>query len=692
MMAGETGVETFFSPAMNVSMISGFSSLPGSGWGVMVPQPISELEEVADAFNRDALIIMSLGLALSFILAAAASFLLSSRIQFIEAHVSDLGAGHDVQNRMLPRSPIALRELKSLQAGVNAMARSTALAREEIQDRNRDLERSNADLRREIEERKTAQTQRSESEARFKSLFENAPIPIREEDVSGIKKAIDALDIADHEEFSRYLDDNPDFLERCRDLIVVVDANRASQAMHKYPSKELLKSSVVRTLSPDSMRVFRQTLEAIHAGKTSMSYELSIYPKEGDACRIAGNWTVLPGYEETYARLLLTSVDITERLKSEERLHKAQKMEAVGQLTGGIAHDFNNLLTVIGGNIELIVEDPHNASDYVQPVLRAVKQGGDLTQRLLAFSRQQPLTPRVIDLVHLVSEMIELFRRTLGDNVEISFKHAPDLWPARADPNQVQNALLNLAINARDAMPDGGALQITCENAHREDQDDEELEEGDYVKISVADTGTGMAPEVLSHVFEPFYTTKEVGMGSGLGLSMVYGFAKQSRGHAEIISQPGVGTTVSVLLPRADVPPEMTMLEEASKWRQRGRGQKILVLEDQPDVRAYLIRVLKLMGYEPLPASDAKSAHAVLTDHQDIVVALCDIMLPGGVSGIDFARSAIRMRPDLELIFMSGYPPRMSDEADVGEAESVVLNKPIDTVQLSEVLYRKAKR
>ena len=688
MIAGETGVETFMSPALSLDMIAGFTAVPGPGWGVMVPQPIREFEDAAHAFNRDALIILSIGLVLSLLLAASVSNLFSGKIEDIENQVHNVRKGRLLPAKKITSEVIGIRELSALRDGVDTMARTTIQAREDSLKHTQELEDANALLRREIDDREIAEAQRARSEARFQGMFDNAPIPIREEDFSEVKKAIDALGIKDPKQFEEYLNDHPGFVRACGDKVIVLNANRASVALHKFPDKAQMLTQVATPLSPESFEILRQILVVIHSGETKLSYQVPIYPISGEMRHMQAAWMVLPGHENTYRRILLSSIDLTERVKSEKRLHKAQKMEAVGQLTGGIAHDFNNLLTVIGGNVDLIQEDISHAADYVQPIQSAVARGSELTQRLLAFSRQQPLTPKVIDLIDLITEMTELLGRTLGEDVEVKFHHDPDLWATLADPNQVENALLNLGLNARDAMPVGGTLSIECQNVQVSGRDADEMEDGDYVMISVSDNGTGMPPKVASHAFEPFFTTKAVGKGSGLGLSMVYGFAKQSKGHADIESTPGQGTTIRVYLPRGIAQSEQITRSIPALDFPKGDGQSVLVLEDQDDVRTYLIRLLELMGYTPLPARNAYEAQGLLKIHSDIRVAVCDIMMPGGMSGTEFAAQVMENDPDFKVIFISGHTPEHSIATDSILQDCVLLTKPFDSRLLGELLHR----
>ena len=385
-----------------------------------------------------------------------------------------------------------------------------------------------------------------------------------------------------------------------------------------------------------------------------------------------------------------TITDITRRKALELQLQQSQKLEAIGQLTGGVAHDFNNLLAVISGNSELLEIKLGGDDESVDAINRAVERGAELTQRLLAFSRRQPLRPQVIDLGDLISGMSDLLARTLGETVQISTRLAPGLWYGSADPGQVENALLNLAINARGAMPDGGQLIIETGNVTLEDREIAEQNEvlpGKYVLLAVSDTGVGMGPEVLTHAFEPFFTTKEVGEGSGLGLSMVYGFARQSGGFVTIESEEGHGTTIKLYLPRSEKAPR----SEATPGDPHiplGQGEAILLVEDDPDVRDISVLMLEGLGYQVTDAANAAAAAEVLASGTPIDLALCDVVLPGGTSGPEFAAAARANHPDLKVIFMSGYSAEVSADNGFLGPDQVLLNKPFQRHQLARALHQ----
>jgi PAS domain S-box-containing protein len=360
--------------------------------------------------------------------------------------------------------------------------------------------------------------------------------------------------------------------------------------------------------------------------------------------------------------------DITERIqhqaqlaRTEEALRQSQKMEAIGQLTGGIAHDFNNLLTGIIGSMDILKRRlAAGRYDEVQRFMDAAttsaSRAAALTHRLLAFSRRQPLDPKGVDPNALVNGIEDLLRRTLGEQVRLTTDLAPDAWHVLSDSNQLENALLNLAINARDAMPDGGRLTVTTRNLHSDApvmEGEDQIAEGDYAVITVSDTGVGMAPEIIPRVFDPFFTTKPLGEGTGLGLSMIYGFARQSRGHVRIESAVGQGTAVQLYLPRYRGELEQ---EESNQPRDlpTGAGETVLLVEDDSSVRLLIGEVLRELGYSCVEAIDGKAALSVLTSNTRLDLMISDIGLPG-LSGQQLAATARQHRPDLKILFVTGY-------------------------------------
>lgn len=395
-----------------------------------------------------------------------------------------------------------------------------------------------------------------------------------------------------------------------------------------------------------------------------------------------------------------TSTNITEHRALEEQLIQAQKMETVGQLTGGVAHDFNNLLAVILGNAEMLAENFLHTNGQEQPafegqnnidaVLRAAHRGAELTQQLLAFSRKQTLAPKVVQLDQQIFGMITILQRSIGAAINIETSGSAGLWPCYVDPGQVENVMLNLAINARDAMPNGGKLSIETANTSLNDDyaaAQTDLKPGEYVTLSVTDTGTGMTPEVKSRVFEPFFTTKGQGKGTGLGLSMVFGFAKQSNGHVTIYSEVGHGTTIKLYLPRSVVATDQankTIAEESPV--PEARGECILVVEDDADVRTLSVALLASLGYQVLEAPDAAVAISVLKRERHIDLLLTDVILPNGVNGDAIARQAPLYHPNIKHMYMSGYTQDALVHQGRLDDGVILLQKPFRKADLAQKL------
>ncbi len=369
-------------------------------------------------------------------------------------------------------------------------------------------------------------------------------------------------------------------------------------------------------------------------------------------------------------------------LAAEELLRQSQKMEAVGQLTGGLAHDFNNMLTGIIGNLELLQARVAQGrvseiERYILAAQTAAQRAAALTHRLLAFARRQPLDTKPSDINRIVLGMEDMLRRTLGERVELQTMLTGDLWPALVDVNQLENAILNLAINARDAMPDGGRICIETNNAQLDvdyARKHNDVEAGEYVAISVSDTGTGMSPEVVDRAFDPFFTTKPIGLGTGLGLSMIYGFAKQSHGHLRIYSEEGRGTTVRLYLARAHTDLDLSSVIEAVKPT-RGEGETILLVEDDAAVRILITGVLEELGYRFIVASDAPQAMTILRTDVRIDLLLTDVGLPI-MNGRQLAEFARESRPEMRVLFVTGYAENAAVRGEFLDRGMDMLTKP----------------
>jgi signal transduction histidine kinase len=375
---------------------------------------------------------------------------------------------------------------------------------------------------------------------------------------------------------------------------------------------------------------------------------------------------------------------------TEAQVRQAQKMEAIGQLTGGVAHDFNNILTVITGSIEILsdaVKHRRDLAPIAKMISAAAQRGADLTQHLLAFARRQPLQPRSTDVNAMVIDVARLLRPTLGEQIEIESMLGHDSAPALIDPSQLSTALLNLALNARDAMPDGGKLTLETRNVVLDEgyaAVNEEVKPGGYVMIAVSDTGEGIPATLLDKVFEPFFTTKEVGKGSGLGLSMVYGFAKQSNGHVKIYSEEGHGTTVKLYLPQAAGNPD-ALAESGLSGGEHG-DESILVVEDDALVRDYVTTQIKRFGYRTLAASNAAEGLAIINGPERIDLLFTDMIMPGGMNGRQLAAEALKRRPELKVLYTSGYTENAIVHHGRLDAGVLLLPKPYLSSDLARMI------
>ena len=473
--------------------------------------------------------------------------------------------------------------------------------------------------------------------------------------------------------------DRPEFkllIENNADGIVVIDrsgtvlfVNPAAERIFNRPAAKLIGSPIgVPVLVGETTEI---TL--MRPGAEPLDTEMRV---------VETTWSGKPA-------LVASLRDITTRRLTEERLRQAQKMEAVGQLTAGIAHDFNNLLTVAAGNLELLhckLSSQPELRKSIDAALGALLRAEKLTAQLLAFSRKQRLAPRPIDVNRVLIGMEDLLRRTVGDTIELRYAMATALPPALADGNQLETALLNLVLNARDAMPDGGALTLETSMVDLDMgylQEHPESGPGRYITVSVTDTGKGMPPDVLKHVFEPFFSTKEPGRGTGLGLAMVDGFVSQSGGHVRIESAPGEGTRVTLHLPVAQFDQGVEDAnEDEVPFKLEGGTETVLVVEDDSAVRAFACSALRSLGYRVLEAPDGRAALGVLSKHP-VDVVFSDIVMPGDVNGLELAKTVMVRRPTAKVILTSGYSSRFTDRDGV---LSVVefLRKPYRPAEIAQ--------
>ena len=408
-------------------------------------------------------------------------------------------------------------------------------------------------------------------------------------------------------------------------------------------------------------------------------FELLLHAHDGATTPTMVSTVAVPG--SSLSGMCLVVTDLTERLRDQARvaeaerlLRQSQKLDAIGQLTGGVAHDFNNLLMVIAGGLSLL-ERPGDAQRRLRVIAQmrqATERGASLSRKLLAFSRRQPLKPEPVDLHRQIDGMRELLDRTLRGDVEVKTELADDLWPIKVDQAEWELVVLNLCVNARDAMPDGGVITIRARNAPQVRQGEVT---GDFVVVSVCDTGTGMSADVLTHIFEPFFTTKEIGKGSGLGLPQVYGFTQQSGGTITVASVIGEGTTVTMLLPRtAGSPAEPAPRRADNPAGHNGGLGSILLVEDNDEVAMLVTEMLRELGYRVTRAASAQGALGALADGREIDLVLSDIMMPGTMNGMELAREVRRRRPGASILLTTGYAGAAAQEAEVGGID--ILCKP----------------
>jgi PAS domain S-box-containing protein len=466
--------------------------------------------------------------------------------------------------------------------------------------------------------------------------------------------------------FRAYFDVSPEYLFLLRltadDRLIFEDVNPAGADLYGLSRDQIIGRTAIDVDSEEGAEsINRNGRMALLSDKT-VTYEISRTFNSRPRCTI--NVIVAPvEVLEAGGLVLVCGRDLTGQRHAEEALRQSQKMEAIGQLTGGIAHDFNNLLAVVMGSLELMqsriargrVNEIHR---FVVTAQQAAKRAAALTHRLLAFSRRQTLSPTVTDLNHLVKSMEDLIRRTIGQQIELRVIAAGSLWMTQVDQNQLENALLNLCINARDAMPAGGRVTVETAKVLVDERmaSEGDMSPGQYVALSVSDTGSGMTQEVMSRAFDPFFTTKPMGSGTGLGLSMIYGFAKQSGGQVRIYSEVGRGATVCIYFPRfvGDGEPARVTAELVAAPRATP-GEAVLVVDDEESVRMLVIDVLEDLGYSPLEAGDAQGGLKILRSNARIDLMVTDVGLPGGMNGRQLAEAARTLRPDLKILFITGY-------------------------------------
>jgi PAS domain S-box-containing protein len=493
---------------------------------------------------------------------------------------------------------------------------------------------------------------------------------------------------------NREVEERQRIFETSQDLILVTDGygnfvqvSPSVSHILGFRPEDMIGHSAVEFIHPDDLEKTREEMRAARRGLMKRSFEAR-YPHR-DGHDVTLNW--MGTWSEPVKRHFFIGRDLSEKHATESQFRQAQKMDAIGQLTGGVAHDFNNVLTVITGTIGILSEAVADRPDLVAIIKLiddAADRGAQLTKHLLAFARKQPLQPREVDVNALVVEAAKLLHPTLGEQISITPQLTEDAWPALVDPNQLTTAILNLALNARDAMPDGGTLVLETRNVFLDEgyaSMNPDVAAGNYVMIAVSDTGTGIPAALIERVFDPFFTTKEVGKGTGLGLSMVFGFVKQSGGHIKIYSEEGHGTSVKIYLLRSTGVQE-TAFEAMQNVAVEGGNEKILIVEDDALVRQYVVTQIKSLGYDTLEAANAAEALTLIDGNADIDLLFTDVIMPGGLNGRQLADEAARRRPALKTLFTSGYTENAIVHHGRLDSGVLLLAKPYRKSELARMI------
>jgi PAS domain S-box-containing protein len=517
-------------------------------------------------------------------------------------------------------------------------------------------------------------------EERYRELFESSPFPMWEEDFSELKRYLDSLAASGVTDLRTYLREHRRAVEECLRRVRVLDVNRAAREFYRASSKEELLKGLSKIFDEAAFEVFREEIATLAENHRSFQTEFSVRTLEGEERLVDMIVSIVDSAQPDWSRVIVSFFDITDRKRLEEQFVQSQKMESLGRLAGGIAHDFNNLLTVINGYSEWMLSEmdvDHPYRQRIAAVHEAGQQCAELTKQLLTFSRKHIAQPGPLDLNHLIRDSQSVLNRLLGDDIQICTRLAQDLGTIKADRGQMHQVLINLAVNAREAMPGGGILTIETHN----------VPERKEVLLEIRDTGKGMDESTRRHLFEPFFTTKQGSRNTGLGLAIVFGIVSHGGGRIEVSSQPDEGAVFRIYMPRIQSPAAAGPEPAASASGHRGSGT-VLVVEDREEVRRLTCQMLEQLGYETLPAASGAEALAIAACQPDpIPLLLTDVVIPG-MNGLEVADRVQRLYPQIRVVFMSGYTDRILAHDGALDSSAAYLQKPFTLSELAAALRK----
>jgi len=528
------------------------------------------------------------------------------------------------------------------------------------------------------------------SEERYRTLFEDSPFPMWEEDFSRLKIYLDGLAARGVIDFREYLTEHRDALMECLRRIRVVDVNRAARDFYGASSTDELLGDLNQIFDEQAYESFIEEIAALVETNSIFQAELQTHTLKGEERSVSMIVSLAETPNQDWSRVIVSFFDITDRKRLEEQVLQSQKLESLGRLAGGIAHDFNNLLTIINGYSDLLLQglDPESSVRHgLAEIYNAGRRGAELTQQLLAFSRKQVAQLKPLGLNALIQESEAMLHRLIGEDIRLEVSLDPTVGSIKADRGQMHQVLMNLVVNGREAMPDGGVLSIETKRVHFGPSLQESKEPGSrpYVLLRISDTGVGMDARTKQHLFEPFFTTKHMSKGTGLGLSTVFGIVTQCGGHISVASEPGKGSAFNVYLPHLAGPVKSEAVAMPRREASKGSGA-VLVVEDQPEVRELTCLILRGIGYEVLDAGDGEEALAIAERHtHPIRLLLTDVIMPG-MNGKELAAQLAGSQPSIKVIYMSGYTDRIMSESGVLDSSVAFLQKPFLPEKLTELV------